>query len=295
MADYAQRCEGGARENDAPPPKWHSQPCCLGIDEAGRGPVLGPMVYGAAFCTVERKEELRALGFADSKTLTEEKREKLYAVIQQTEWLGCHVGNLTAWDISRRMLHPDRESLNALANESTFGLIQTALDAGVNLTEVFVDTVGDADKHKARLEQRFPGPEFTVCSKADSIYPIVSAASIVAKVTRDMAMKNVTLVEKGLEMRGATGSGYPADPDTKLWMQTNTDFVFGYPNILRFSWQTSVRAMKDKCCTVTWECDDEGGQENKLPFGTPSSKRPSSGIGRHPFFKSRKFQRVVAF
>lgn len=47
-----------------------------------------------------------------------------------------------------------------------------------------MDTVGDADRHRERLEQRFPGIAFTVCPKADAIYPIVSAASIVAKVGR---------------------------------------------------------------------------------------------------------------
>jgi ribonuclease HII len=48
--------------------------------------------------------------------------------------------------------------------------------------QIYVDTVGDADRYKERLSQRFPGIAFTVCPKADAIYPIVSAASIVAKV-----------------------------------------------------------------------------------------------------------------
>ena len=56
--------------------------------------------------------------------------------------------------------------------------------------QVYVDTVGDADKHRERLEQRFSGLgiSFTVCPKADSIYPIVSAASIVAKASADLSV-----------------------------------------------------------------------------------------------------------
>lgn len=48
--------------------------------------------------------------------------------------------------------------------------------------KVYVDTLGNPDVHKRNLTAQFPGIQFTVCSKADSIYPIVSAASIVAKV-----------------------------------------------------------------------------------------------------------------
>ncbi len=125
---------------------WRSQPCLVGIDEAGRGPVLGPMVYGSAFCPMSRMEELKSCAFADSKTLKEDKREALFEEIRRTSWMGFHVENLSAKEISRRMLHPDRESLNKLANEATFGLIRQALDEGVNVAEVYVDTVGDPDK-----------------------------------------------------------------------------------------------------------------------------------------------------
>lgn len=75
-------------------------------------------------------------------------------------------------------------------------------------TQVYVDTVGDASRHQERLSRRFPGITFTVCPKADALYPVVSAASIVAKVTRDKVLKGFKLEEQ-LEASTAYGSGYP--------------------------------------------------------------------------------------
>lgn len=57
-------------------------PCILGIDEAGRGPVLGPMVYAVAYYPRSREDTLKKMKFADSKELTEANREKLFEALQ---------------------------------------------------------------------------------------------------------------------------------------------------------------------------------------------------------------------
>ena len=56
--------------------------CILGIDEAGRGPVLGPMVYAIAYYPKKNEETLAKMKFADSKELTEANREKLFEALQ---------------------------------------------------------------------------------------------------------------------------------------------------------------------------------------------------------------------
>ena len=61
----------------------------LGIDEAGRGPVMGPMVYGAAYWPVAENEAMCTLGFDDSKALSAESRAQLFEKMQSTEGLGC--------------------------------------------------------------------------------------------------------------------------------------------------------------------------------------------------------------
>jgi ribonuclease H2 subunit A len=121
---------------------------------------------------------------------------------------------------------------NAQSHDATIGLIRDVLDRGVKVTrvsyivvrddficsfilclQVFVDTVGPSATYQSKLQAIFPTLQFTVTSKADSIYPIVSAASIAAKVTRDSILANWTFAEDfGGENGFSTvfGSGYPS-------------------------------------------------------------------------------------
>lgn len=97
-----------------------------------------------------------------------------------------------------------------------------------------MDTVGTASAYQSKLLKLFPNIAITVSKKADSIYPIVSAASVCAKVTRDAAIG--VLMPEGEEI----GSGYPGDEKTKGWLKRGMDPVFGWEvGMARFSWATA--------------------------------------------------------
>jgi ribonuclease H2 subunit A len=264
----------------------------LGVDEAGRGPVLGPMVYGISYCSLSAYEDLKTLKCADSKTLTEVEREKLFEKINDSDFVGWMLEILSPNVICNNMLKRSKYNLNALSHDSAIGLIQRAIDAGVNVAEVYVDTVGDPDKYQAKLSEIFNGIKVTVAKKADSTYPIVSAASICAKVARDLALKTWNFKEDVVMTDVPYGSGYPSDPATKKYLSENVDKIFGFPQIVRFSWSTVDKILNDRGVQVTWDNVDDDEEEGAptpsvLSYFQRSSSAHVVQNKLHQFFTER--------
>ncbi|GAA5903393.1 ribonuclease H2 catalytic subunit RNH201 [Sporobolomyces salmoneus] len=257
-----------SKEGDEQEEEW-----MLGVDEAGRGPALGPQVYGIAYCKVSYSEELSKLGFFDSKTLTDPIREELFkSIIEHEQDTKYSVTVMSPNDISMGMLRRIPYNLNAQSHDCTINLIREVVDKGYNIKQCFVDTVGPAADYQAKLSGLFPTISFTVCSKADALFPVVSAASIVAKITRDRILEDWTFLEptpakeaeKTENARGEEeeeeeederklfGSGYPSDPKTVAWLESNFNPIFGFPNVARFSWAPVKNALIKKGVQSKW-------------------------------------------
>jgi ribonuclease H2 subunit A len=166
------------------------------------------MVYGVALCALSDMDRLSKMGFMDSKVLKEETRDRLFADIRSSGYIGWKVDVIDPRTLSARMLDPKRSSLNTISYDSAIGLVRHFVDKGVLVQKLFVDTVGDAGAYQARLERLFPSMDITVCSKADALFPVVSAASICAKVSRDVVLGAWEFddVPRG-GRRGAAGGG----------------------------------------------------------------------------------------
>mmetsp|Transcript_15984 Transcript_15984/g.11259 ORF Transcript_15984/g.11259 Transcript_15984/m.11259 type:complete len:135 (+) Transcript_15984:54-458(+) len=120
----------------------------VGIDEAGRGPVLGSMVYACAFWPVGSGKQMKEqFGFADSKQLTEEIREQIYNQMQENRYkqLGYISDDLTPEYLSSTMLAEydgGGANLNKISHDSAIGLIKAVESKGFTVRNVYVDTVG---------------------------------------------------------------------------------------------------------------------------------------------------------
>ena len=226
----------------------------MGIDEAGRGSVLGPMIYGACWMVEGKEDEVKELGFKDSKKLTEKKREELWETIKKTRYLRWLVESISAEEISAEMLKEGGKNLNSIALHTVGKLIWRARRQGYRIKKVIVDAIGNTTSLRRAIEMVFVDLEVIVESKADDTYPIVSAASICAKETRELEMREWAHEEmkRGWKEKGKMGSGYPADRRTKTWLKANIDVVFGYPKVCRFSWSTVKRILNSEAIEITW-------------------------------------------
>jgi ribonuclease H2 subunit A len=232
------------------------------------------MVYGASWCPTSSEQSLRDdYGVNDSKQLTDERRKsiltKLTANSPDVKTCVCV---LSPTYLSAEMLAVDRLSLNDLSFAAAFRLLRRILEAGYPVSQVFVDTVGDPEKYRQKWLTAFPehpNIEFTVSKKADSLFPIVGAASISAKVVRDTVVDHWPFIEPSLQQLQqsgeavAMGSGYPGDPATKSWLVKHMDYVFGFPSAVRFSWATAKTLMESKEAGQLRACVFEWGDEDQ--------------------------------
>jgi len=150
----------------------------VGIDEAGRGSVLGPMIYGAAFWNRSQDDTIPK-GFHDSKQLSDDTRTKLFQqILRKTPEMGFCIRVLESSEISRNMLRKEPYNLNQMSHDAAIGMVRQLLQAGVQIETCYIDTVGNPESYKRRLDQEFPGIEFVVESKADAKYASCSAGSV---------------------------------------------------------------------------------------------------------------------
>ncbi|MDO9043937.1 MAG: ribonuclease HII [Methanobacteriaceae archaeon] len=205
----------------------------LGIDEAGRGPVLGPLVVCGAVIPQEKIAILERMGIKDSKKLTPSRRNVLARKIRKMA--DCHVVKITAQDIDN--LRAKDVNLNEIEKIAMMKIINMA-----QADSVIIDSVDVDPARLTRQIKEVVGDEMDVISEhgADDKYIPVAAASIVAKVERDIEIEKLNRQYKKM---GGMGSGYPSDPRTKAFLQK-----FEYdelPDFVRKSWAT-VEKLKNK-------------------------------------------------
>lgn len=202
-----------------------------GIDDAGRGPIIGPLVIAGVLINEINLPRLRDLGVKDSKLLSPPRREQLAVEVRKIA-LKYHIVSLSPMEIDKvvetgRKLH----RLNRLEAQ-TMAKVIAVLKPNVAYVDAS-DVLADRFKQHI-LENLSFEVEIISEHKADSKYPIVSAASIIAKVERDNAIEKLKGKYGNL---GDIGSGYSTDPRTIRFLERWFAKYGYYPEFVRKSWK----------------------------------------------------------
>ncbi|MEK6969923.1 MAG: ribonuclease HII [Nanoarchaeota archaeon] len=201
----------------------------VGVDEAGRGPVLGPMVMVALAVKEEDQKKLTWMGVKDSKMLSPEVREELFDRIREV-----------VQDFRIEVIEPDAIDLSLTEAESNLNWLEADTSARM---------VSELDSHTIILDCPSPNlaaykeyvtsrlskavkdkAELIVEHKADKNHIVVSAASVIAKVIRDRQVERLKK-EIGIDF----GSGYMSDPKTKEFLEKYYD---QFPTLFRKKWRS---------------------------------------------------------
>jgi ribonuclease HII len=201
----------------------------VGVDEAGKGPVLGSM-----FAAAVRWPDDAAFpaGLVDSKQLTPERRDALDAAIRDADGVSVALAEVPVADID----DPETD-MNALTVEAHAAALTDVARPGDRVRSDAADV--DPGRFARRLAESagIDGSDVRAEHRADEHHAVVSAASVVAKVARDA---HVTELAADY---GDVGSGYPSDPATQAFLERYVAEHGGLPDCARASWATSQRVL----------------------------------------------------
>lgn len=212
-----------------------------GTEEAGRGPVIGPMVMAIVVIDKKKEQQIIDAGIRDSKLLTPDQRERLFDIVKEIakEYL---IEIIPAYKVDEALNDPNM-NLNWLEAVTSANMInklkikpeQVIMDCPSNNISAYNNYVKNLVKDK--------NIKITSEHKADLNHPVVSATSILAKVTRDREIEKLKQ-----KYKVDFGSGYPSDPKTKEFLEKN----YNKYNFFRKTWASYKKiAKKEKGKQVT--------------------------------------------
>jgi ribonuclease HII len=210
-----------------------------GVDDAGRGPIIGPLVIAGVLISEKDLSKLRDLGAKDSKLLSPRRRETLAFEIKKVV-VRYHVEKLSPAEIDKvvetgKKLH----RLNRLEAHTMAKVIEALkpdiayVDASDILADRFEKHISENLSFKVKIISEH---------KADVKYSVVSAASIIAKVERDHVIEELKEKYRNID---DMGSGYASDPKTIRFLEKWYAKYRSYPEFVRKSWKPAKELKKN--------------------------------------------------
>lgn len=205
-------------------------PVICGVDEAGKGSVLGPMVIAGV--AVSSEDVFSECEVEDSKLLSPRVRERICTIIRKRFRVATVRIDAQEIDEIRRQM-----TLNTCVARAHARVIDKLSPSVAYVDACDVNSLRYAEMVRSHLERSC---EIISEHHADRTFKVVSAASIVAKVSRDKEIMDLS------KKYGEIGSGYPSDPVTIAFLSDYIDKFKHPPPIARMSWKTISTMLEKK-------------------------------------------------
>jgi ribonuclease HII len=202
-----------------------------GVDEAGRGPVIGPLVVASFSISEDKLKHIESLGVKDSKKLTAKRRTELFSEILGLQGI-YYFRVLSPNFLNKEMKNHTLNQIELLAFKEAIVGLKVPINRAI-CDSCDVNANRFSDNLKEALGDEFSSCEIIASHKAEDKYPIVAAASILAKVKRDELIKKI---EKDAGV--SFGSGYPSDPKTIKFLEDYYKINNSFPDFVRTEWKT---------------------------------------------------------
>lgn len=212
-----------------------------GIDEAGRGSMIGPLVVAGVGSDAETSKKLAIMGVRDSKELIPEERKRLYGIIRSKTTVRVSI----AWPetIDHYVLKHDLNKLEA----GRMAWLAIILDANTT----YVDSCDVNSERFGKKIAELSGCSIRSYHRADSRFTVVAAASIIAKVERDMIVDRLGI-----------GSGYPTDEESCKYLAKYYEEKGSMPPFARKSWDPVLAMMGERPKPGSKRRPDRKNQQN---------------------------------
>jgi ribonuclease HII len=197
-----------------------------GVDEAGKGPVIGSMMIAGVAIDEDRMSQLTKLGVKDSKLLSPMRRNYLTVKIKEV------VKNFYILEVSARQIDEFRKIMTM---NQLMVICHAKVLKELKPDKAYLDAADVKEERFGREVKKKYGSSIEIIAKhkADTKYPLVAAASILAKTRRDRSIRDL---EKDIGV--SIGSGYPSDPTTKKFLSNWFIEHNSFPDTVRHSWKT---------------------------------------------------------
>jgi ribonuclease HII len=240
-------------DNDNSSNNDNSNKLIIGLDEAGRGPVLGPMVIALVKISGQDLKSIENLSVKDSKKHSKNRREELFKIITNNYDVRYEILEAKTIDKLRDTINLNKieimaftKLINSVLKEEYPNYKDSNKIQKINTKiEIYIDACSSNEKAfanqiKSKLIVNDENNIKIIAEhKADENYKIVSAASIIAKVIRDRE------IEKYKNIYGEIGSGYTSDKITINYLKNYVAERGELPEIARMSWKTSKKLLND--------------------------------------------------